>query len=237
MTYVSFLLVALLYASVGQAGASGYIAVMALLEFAPQSIKPTALVLNTLVSLLVTWRFIRVGRVNWRLLWPFALAAVPMALLGGILTLPVIWFDRLLGSLLLIAGIPFFLRKPDEENINPPRLAVALLAGSVVGILSGLTGVGGGVLITPLAIYCRWANVKTAVAISAPFILFNSLAALAGHWGSTSQLPENVWGLAIIALFGATIGSYLGTTLFPANAVQKILGAILIVSGLKLLLG
>ncbi|WP_223496840.1 sulfite exporter TauE/SafE family protein [Pseudomonas sp. A-RE-26] len=90
MVYASFLLIALLYASVGQAGASGYIAVMALLEFAPESIKPTALVLNTLVSLLVTWRFMRSGRVDWKLLWPFALAAVPMALLGGALTLPVL---------------------------------------------------------------------------------------------------------------------------------------------------
>lgn len=237
MVYASFLLIALLYASVGQAGASGYIAVMVLLEFAPESIKPTALVLNTLVSLLVTWRFMRAGRMDWRLLWPFALAAMPMAVLGGVLTLPVLWFDRLLGSLLMVAGIPFFLKKNHEESIKPPKIGMALLVGSVIGILSGLTGVGGGVLITPLLIYCRWAGVKTAAAISAPFILLNSLAALVGHWGSTSQLPENVWGLALIALLGATIGSFLGTTLLPTNAVQKILGAVLVISGLKLLLG
>lgn len=237
MIYASFLLIALLYASVGQAGASGYIAVMALLEFTPESIKPTALFLNTLVSLLVTWRFMRVGRVDWKLFWPFALAAVPMALLGGLLTLPVLWFDRLLGSLLLVAGIPFFLKKPNEASLKPPSVAAAFLVGSVVGMLSGLTGVGGGVLITPLLIYCRWADVKTAAAISAPFILLNSLAALAGHWGSTSQLPENVWGLAMIALLGAFIGSYLGTNWLPTNAVQKILGGILLASGLKLLLG
>ncbi|MBF3001666.1 MULTISPECIES: sulfite exporter TauE/SafE family protein [Pseudomonas] len=237
MVYASFLLIALLYASVGQAGASGYIAVMALLEFAPESIRPTALVLNTLVSVLVTWRFIRSVRVDWKLLWPFALAAVPMALVGGALTLPVLWFDRLLGSLLLVAGIPFFLKKPNEENIKPPRVAVALLVGSIIGVLSGLTGVGGGILITPLLIYCRWARVKTAAAISAPFILLNSLAALAGHWGSTSQLPENVWGLAMIALLGALIGSHLGIKFLPTNAVQKILGGILLMSGLKLLIG
>ncbi|WP_219061923.1 sulfite exporter TauE/SafE family protein [Pseudomonas sp. UMAB-08] len=120
MVYASFLLIALLYASVGQVGASGYIAVMALLGFAPESIKPTALVLNTLVSLLVTWRFMHVGRLNWKLLWPFAFAAVPMALLGGHLTLPMLWFDRLLGSLLLVAGIPFFLKKPNEASLKPP---------------------------------------------------------------------------------------------------------------------
>jgi uncharacterized membrane protein YfcA len=237
MTYASFLLIALLYASVGQAGASGYIAVMALLGFSPESIKPTALILNMLVSLLVTWRFMRVGRVDWDLFWPFALAAVPMALLGGLLTLPLLWFDRLLGSLLLIAGIPFFLKKPNVTSFKPPRIEVALVVGCVIGMLSGLTGVGGGVLITPLLIYCRWADVKTAAAISAPFIFLNSLAALAGHWGSTSQLPENVWEFAMIALLGALIGSHLGTNWLPTNAVQKILGGILLISSFKLLLG
>ena len=158
---LAFLVVALLYASTGQAGASGYIAIMALVGYEPDSIKPTALILNILVSVVVSWRFIRDTHFSWQLFWPFALPAVPMALLGGYITLQKTWFEYLLGALLLVAGTLSLARKPSNDKaIRPPSMPVALSWGATIGLASGLTGVGGGVLMTPLLLFCGWASMR-----------------------------------------------------------------------------
>jgi uncharacterized membrane protein YfcA len=133
---LAFLVVALLYASTGQAGASGYIAIMALVGYEPDSIKPTALILNILVSVVVSWRFIRDTHFSWQLFWPFALPAVPMALLGGYIALQKTWFEYLLGALLLVAGTLSLARKPSNDKA------------------------GGGVLMTPLLLFCGWASMR-----------------------------------------------------------------------------
>lgn len=180
----AFLLIALLYASVGQAGASGYIAIMALLGFAPESIKPTALLINSLVALLVSWRFARAGHLDWQRLWPFAALAIPMAALGGFISLSPLYFERLLGSLLLLAALPLFLSKGAAlAQVRDAPLPLALF---------------GGVLIGPLLIHSRWASVKSAAAFSAVFILLNSVAALAGHWSAARQLPGDIGLLTLM---------------------------------------
>lgn len=235
LSATAFLLIALLYASVGQAGASGYIAAMALLGFAPESIKPTALLINSLVALLVSWRFARAGHLNWQHLWPFAVLAVPMAALGGFISLPQLWFDRLLGSLLLAAALPLFIGKAvDTAQLRQAPRALAMFTGAVIGLLSGLTGIGGGVLITPLLIYARWASVKSAAAFSAVFILLNSVAALAGHWSAARQLPEHITLLALIAMAGGLLGAQLGSRWLAERRVQQILGLLLLLAGTKL---
>jgi uncharacterized membrane protein YfcA len=163
---IAFLMVALLYASTGQAGASGYIAIMALVGYEPDSIKPTALVLNILVSAIVSWRFVRDRHFNWQLFWPFALPAVPMALLGGYITLQKTSFEYLLGALLLIAGTLSLVRRPlNDRAVQPPRTPVALAWGATIGLASGLTGVGGGVLITPLLLLCQWSSMRAAASV------------------------------------------------------------------------
>lgn len=140
---------------------------MALFGFAPATIKPIALVLNVLVSVVVSLRFYRAGYFSWRLLLPFAVSWVPAALLGAYITLPAVVFNLLLGALLLVAAVPFiFGRDSAAHAVSPPRLPLALFSGACVGFLSGLTGVGGGVLITPLLLYRRWAAPKPAAAIS-----------------------------------------------------------------------
>jgi uncharacterized protein len=233
-----FLLIALLYASVGQAGASGYIAAMALLGFAPESIKPTALLINSLVALLVAWRFTRAGHLDWQRLWPFAVLAIPMAALGGFISLPALWFERLLGSLLLFAGVLTFLgTSMGDGQVRRAPLWLALLLGALIGLLSGLTGIGGGVLIGPLLIHGRWASVKGSAAFSAVFILLNSLAALAGHWSAVERLPEHIAPLALIAMAGGLLGAQLGSRWLPERRVQQVLGLLLLVAGSKLCLG
>jgi uncharacterized membrane protein YfcA len=232
----ALVLVSILYSCVGQAGASGYIAAMALFGFAPATIKPTALILNVLVSVVVSVRFYRAGHFSWHLLLPFAVSSMPAALLGGYITLSPLVFNRLLGALLLVAAVPFFSRRDSAEHtVSPPRLPVALLAGACVGFLSGLTGVGGGVLITPLLLYGRWAAPKPAAAISAVFILINSVAALLGHLGADQSLPAGLPLFALAAVFGGAVGSQLGSAHLSAAAIYRILAAILFIAGLKLI--
>jgi uncharacterized protein len=230
-------LVSILYSCVGQAGASGYIAAMALFGLPPGTIKPTALVLNVLVSALVAFRFFRAGHLDWRTFWPIAIASAPAALLGGYLTLSPLFFNRLLGTLLVLAAPPLFFRKDFAETAtHPPGPIAASLAGSGIGLVSGLTGVGGGVLITPVLLYCSWATGKRAAAISAVFILLNSIAALTGHFSATHNLPPGLPLFALSALAGGAIGSHMGSVHLSNVAIYRILGAILLLAGQKLCL-
>ncbi len=228
--------VAVLYSCVGQAGASGYIAAMALFGFAPAVIKPTALVLNVFVAALVSVRFYRAGHFNWRLAVPLLLSSFPAALLGGFLTLPPSIFNRLLGSLLLLAAIPLLVRPRAREEpiLTPPSLPAAVFAGASIGLISGLTGVGGGVIISPLLLYGRWAGARMAAAVSAVFILINSLSALVGNIAATRFLPADLPIFALAAVLGGAVGSGLGSVHLPARSIYRILTAILLFAGIKL---
>jgi uncharacterized membrane protein YfcA len=229
--------ISILYSCVGQAGASGYIAAMVLFGFAPASIKPTALVLNILVSLIVSFRFYRAGHFSLRLFWPFAVASIPFAALGGFLTLSPRVFNLVLGILLLVAAVPLLFRQAFHERpVNRPALSLALISGSFIGFLAGLTGVGGGVLIAPLLLLTGWARTKIAAAVSSFFILINSVAALAGHLSATRELPANLPVFALAALLGAVIGSELGSRHLSTRTIQRILGVVLLLSAIKLII-
>ncbi len=232
---LSLALIAMLYGSVGQAGASGFVALLALFSFAPDIIKPTALVLNVLVSSVVALRFARSGHFSWPLLRPFLIASMPAALVGGYLTLPPGVFNTLLGILLLVAGAPFFLRKvPTPTKVVSPPLILALLAGGVIGLVSGLTGMGGGVLLAPLLIYCQWAKAQATAAASAVFILLNSIMALLGHLSVVDQLPPHLAWFALAAVIGGVIGARLGSSYLSAATIHRILGGTLLIAGIKL---
>jgi len=177
--------IALLYSSVGHAGASGYIAVMTLLGLAPAEIKPIALALNILVATIGTWQFWRAGHFSWSLFWPFALLSVPFAFLGGYLNLPTHVFKVVVGIVLLVSAAQFLLRPPAEGETQAPARPVAMGVGAGLGLLSGLTGTGGGIFLTPLLIFLRWARTKAASATSALFILLNSISGLLGNLSAT----------------------------------------------------
>ncbi len=228
--------VAILYSSVGHAGASGYLAVMSLLSLAPAEIKPIALALNILVASIGTWQFWRAGHFSWPLFWPFAVLSVPFAFLGGYLNLPSHLFKILVGIVLLLSAAQFLLRPPAErEPHQPPRL-VALGAGGLLGLLSGLTGTGGGIFLTPLLIFLRWGRTKTAAAVSAPFILLNSASGLAGNISATRNFPDFAWALVIAAVIGGTLGSYFGSRRLPQLAIKRLLAIVLTIAGFKLIL-
>ncbi|MSR08534.1 MAG: sulfite exporter TauE/SafE family protein [Gammaproteobacteria bacterium] len=228
--------VAILYSSVGHAGASGYLAVMALLSLAPAEIKPIALALNILVASIGTWQFWRAGHFSWSLFWPFALLSVPFAFAGGYLNLPSHLFKILVGIVLLLSAAQFLLRPPAESEPHQPPKLVALGAGGLLGLMSGLTGTGGGIFLTPLLIFMRWARTRTAAAVSAPFILLNSASGLAGNISATRNFPDFAWALVIAAVIGGTIGSYFGSRRLPQMTIKRLLAIVLTIAGFKLIL-
>jgi uncharacterized membrane protein YfcA len=232
---LAILVVALLYSSVGHAGASGYIAVMTLFGLVPTVIKPAALVLNILVASLTAWQFWRAGHFSWRLFWPFAVLSVPFAFLGGYINLPTHIFKILVGVVLLYSAARFLIQTGTEQESREPSKPVALSVGAGLGLLSGLTGTGGGIFLTPLMIFMRWARTKTASAVSAFFILVNSISGLAGNISSTKHLPLFALPMVLAALSGGAVGSYLGSRKFSPGFIKKILAVVLLIAGYKLI--
>lgn len=232
---VSIFVVALLYSSVGHAGASGYIAVMSLFSLAPAFIKPVALILNLIVASIGFWQFARAGHFSWRLFWPFALLSVPCAYLGGWLNLPSQTFKVVLGIVLLFSGWRFVFHPPADETVGEPARRVAIGIGAGLGLLSGLTGTGGGIFFTPLLLFMRWTTTKIAAGVSALFILVNSLAGLLGNFSSTQHIPSLTLPLVGAALAGGVIGSQLGSQHLPPTVIKRCLAAVLLVAGLKLI--
>jgi uncharacterized protein len=236
---IGIFFVALLYASVGHAGASGYIALMSLLSFSPASIRPLALALNILVAGIASWQFMRAGHFRWNLFWPFALLAVPMSFVGGHLVLPVHIFQVLVGVVLLASALWLLWPAPTPLSVavaKPPPLFLALGTGAALGLLAGLTGTGGGIFLTPLLLYLRWAPAKTASAVSALFILLNSVAGLLGNFSSTQHLPVNLWMLLIAAAGGGWIGAHVGSQKFAPRTIKRLLSAVLLIASFKLIL-
>ena len=234
-----FFVGAALYASVGHGGASSYLAVMGIFSVAPEVMKPTALTLNILVAAIATVKFYRAGLFRWALFWPFAIASIPAAYLGGATLLPTRWYKVLVGIVLLYAAVWMFRSslEPIAREPKPPPLWAAIISGAAIGFLSGLTGVGGGIFLSPLLLYMGWSETRATSAIAAPFILVNSIAGLLGHFSSVTQLPANVpvWGAA--ALIGGWVGATYGSRRAPTPVLRQLLSLVLIVAGAKLILG
>lgn len=236
-----FALVAILYAAVGQAGGTGYIAVMGLVGFAPSVIKPTALALNILVAAIGCARFYRVGLLTWRSCYPFAVLGAPFSLLGGAIHLPASIYQPVVGILLLLAAFQMvrsarFAALRDETASHQPPFMAAMLVGGIVGFVSGVTGVGGGIFLAPLILLFGWVETRQASGVSAAFNLLNSAAALAGAWATIPTFPAQLpWWLLSVGL-GAVLGSWLGAHHLPPQVLRVILAVLLLVSGLRMVL-
>ncbi len=236
---VLILAAAMLYSSVGHAGASGYLAMMALFGVATSVMKPTALTLNILVATIATVKFYRAGCFSWRLLWPFALASIPLAFVGGYVTLPGHWYKTLVGLILLFAAYRLFRiasKTTDQSGVTRLPLWAALLSGAVIGLLSGLTGTGGGIFLSPLLLFMGWAETRQTAGVSAAFILANSIAGLLGNVSSVGSLPRMIFVLVPMAAIGGFVGSHYGSKRIAAPNLRRLLALVLIVAGLKLLL-
>ena len=183
-------IIALLYSSVGHAGASGYIATMTLFGIAPIVIRPTALVLNILVASIGTFQFWRAGYFSWKLFWLFALLSIPAAYLGGYLQPSASVLKILIGVVLLLSAARLLVRRSDPPQRSPPSRPVAISVGAGLGFLAGLTGTGGGIFPTPVLLFCRWAHIRQAAAVSALFIWVNSIAGLFGYFTKVRTIPS-----------------------------------------------
>lgn len=230
---------ALLYASVGHAGASGYLAAMALFGLAPETMKPAALVLNILVASIAGLKFYRAGRFSWPLFWPFAVAAVPMAFIGGAWQLPGNTYKILVGLVLCYAA--WTLLRPSKQHTEPANTPLstplALAFGAAIGLLSGLLGVGGGIFLSPLLLAMGWANIRQSAGVAAPFILLNSIAGLLGYSSSQmADLPAALPYWALAAAVGGWIGAEYGSRRLSTPLLRKLLAVVLVVAGLKLIL-
>lgn len=232
---VGIIVVAFLYSSVGHAGASGYIAVMTLCGLSATFIRPTALILNILVASIGSFQFWRAGYFSWRLFWPFSLLSIPAAYLGGYLPIPVAILKTLIGVVLLFSAARLFFRQNDPPETILPSIPISIGTGAGIGFLSGLTGTGGGIFLTPLLLFCRLATIRRAAAISALFILVNSIAGLIGYISSGKPVPKFAWILAAGAIIAGTLGSQLGSRHFPVRTISIILAVVLVLAGCKLI--
>jgi uncharacterized membrane protein YfcA len=234
------LVAAFAYASVGHGGASAYLAAMALAGVAPAEMRPIALSLNILVSAIATYKFQRAGFFRWRLFWPFAVFSIPLAFLGGAITLPGQAYKILVGAVLIYAAWQLWMsaRAGDEMRaVREPPIAWAIAIGAALGLLAGLTGVGGGIFLSPLLLMLGWAGTKQTSAVAAPFILVNSIAGLAaGFTTKSASLPPHIWILAGAVLVGGWLGAEYGSKRFANPLVRRILAVVLALAGGKMVL-
>lgn len=238
MEIASFFVVALLYSSVGHAGASGYLAIMTLIiGLHEATARPTALALNLLVATIGTLQFFSQRQIPWRQLTPYLIGSVPFAWLGGSLTLTDSTYKIIVGCVLLVAALRLLLGQPQHHTIRPAPAYLGILIGAGVGLLSGLTGTGGGIFLTPVLLFCGWATPRQAAGLSVVFILANSLAAFVARFmAEPIDLPATALEWAIAAGLGGLLGSWYAARRSHPAAIRWLLALVLMIAAAKLLL-
>ncbi|HUP91313.1 MAG TPA: sulfite exporter TauE/SafE family protein [Solimonas sp.] len=228
---------ALLYSSVGHAGASAYLAAMALLSVAPETLKPTALALNVCVASFAVFRYARAGLIDLRVAALCIVGSAPMAWLGGGLALPAEWFRLALGLMLLLAALRLWLPEPVAAGpVAPPSAWKLPLAGAGIGLAAGLTGTGGGIFLSPLLVFMRWVEIRRSLGTASLFILCNSAAGLAGNFASLRKLPPELPWMIGAVMLGAVLGTWLGIARYRQPGLRRALGLVVAIAGAKLAL-
>jgi len=234
--YGLLFVIAFLYASVGHGGASGYLALMAIFSFSPQVMKPTALLLNLFVSTVSFIQFYRGGHFKWKIFLPFAIASVPMAFVGGLITIDGTIYKKILGLLLIIPIIRFlFFSNIKVEEKKEPNIALSVLIGALIGFLSGLIGIGGGIILSPVLLLLKWTDQKQTAAISAAFIFVNSLSGLFGQLKKGIYFSADMYAYVAIAFVAGLCGAYFGSLKFKQTILKNTLGLVLALAAYKLL--
>lgn len=234
--YILLFIVAFLYSSVGHGGASGYLALMAIYAISPEVMKPTALILNLFVSLTSFIQFYRGKHFKWDIFLPLALASIPMAFAGGLITMDADFYKKILGMLLLIPVVRFlFFKNIPTDEIQKNNVWLSILIGSGIGFLSGLIGIGGGIILSPILLFLKWTDQKQTAAISALFIFVNSFSGLAGHMYKGLNLSPDMISYVAIAFTGGLCGSYFGSLKFNQNILKNTLAIVLLIAGIKLI--
>ena len=231
---ICIIFIAFLYSSIGHGGASGYLGLMALIGIAPDFMRSSALLLNLFVSIIAFYAYYRAGYFRWKLFYPFALSSVPMAFIGARIEIDPKVYHVILGILLIIAAVRIVYRPTSKKPSRKPSLLWALIIGAVLGFFSGMIGIGGGIILSPLLLLLGWANIKETAAVSALFIFINSLSGLAGTWQSGIMLPSEIYFWVIAGIIGGLAGSYAGSFRFSFSWARYILSVVLLIASLKL---
>jgi uncharacterized membrane protein YfcA len=236
---LSFFLISTLYSSVGHGGASGYLAVMALLSFPPAEIKPVALILNIVVASIGSYRYIKAGYFDKKVFSVFAVFSLPLAFLGGFISIDDTLFTWVAGVFLIVSALLIIqktLQKEQKEyTVQPVAMWKAGLTGGSIGFISGLIGIGGGIFLSPLLLLFRWATPKHISGISALFIVVNSVLGLSGHMSSIQSVPENTFYWLFAVILGGITGSYLGSKKMNTKGIFIVLTIVLMTAGVKML--
>jgi len=228
-------MIAFLYASVGHGGASGYLALMAIFNFAPESMKPTALLLNLFVAAIAFYHYYKAGHFNKKLFLSFAVASIPAAFFGGTLQVDATLYKQILGVLLIFAILKMLdVFGKESYQIKEIKIWQGLVAGGVIGFFSGLIGIGGGIILSPVILLLHWGKMKEAAAVSALFIWVNSAAGLVGQISSGVQLTNLSYILVGFALVGGFLGSYYGSKKLNNQKLRNLLAFVLILAAVKL---
>ena len=235
--YILLPIVAFLYASVGHGGASGYLALLGLFGFSAILMKPTALTLNLFVAAISFYHFWREGYFRPNLLWPFALTSVPAAFIGGLIELDPLIYKQVLGVLLIFAILKM-LNLFNKENRDKKELKLwqGLISGALIGLFSGMIGIGGGIILSPLILIMGWGKMKEAAAVSALFIWINSASGLAGHLSKGVDVPEQAIIFIGLAVVGGFAGGYVGSKKIDGKKLRYMLAFVLVIASIKLLL-
>jgi len=230
-------IISFLYASVGHGGASGYLALMAIFSFAPETMKPTALLLNLFVAGISFYYYYKAGYFNKRLFLSFAISSIPLAFLGGMLEIDTTMYKKIL-AILLVFAILKMLNVFGKENFHTKsvKLWQGLLVGGIIGFFSGLIGIGGGIILTPLILLLHWGKMKEAAAVSALFIWVNSASGLIGQFSSGVTFEKETFLLVVIALIGGLLGGYLGSKKLNNQKLRYMLAFVLAIACFKLIL-
>ena len=228
-------IIAFLYSSAGHGGASGYLALMALFSIQPSLMKSSALILNIFVSITAFIQFYRAGHFRWKLFYPLALASVPMAFLGGTMVISDSLYKKMLAVCLALAIFRMLVKPQNDNAQKEASFTGSLLIGGVIGLLSGMLGIGGGIILSPILILLNWANLKQTAAISALFIFVNSMAGFAGLVSKGFQPNTQIYTWLVIAFVAGLCGSYFGSKKFNVPTLRYTLAGVLIIACLKLI--
>jgi uncharacterized membrane protein YfcA len=232
---LAMFIIAFLYSSVGHGGASGYLALMALFGVEVVLMKPSALVLNLFVSSIAFLSYYKGGHFRFRTLLPFAAASIPMAFFGATLEISPELYKKILGACLFIAALGILVRpRGGDWEIRRLSIPVALLAGAVIGFFSGMIGIGGGIILSPLLLLTRWAGMKETAAVSAAFIFLNSLAGLSGHLTAGMELSPRILLWIGVVVAGGLAGAWSGSFRLSTVQLKYLVTAVLLVASIKL---
>lgn len=228
-------IISFLYASVGHGGASGYLALMVLFSFSPEVMKPTALLLNLFVAGISFYHYYKQGFFNRKLFLAFAVASIPMAFLGGTFDIDATVYKKILGVLLFFAVLKMLnVFGKESQEIKDVKIWQGLIIGGIIGFFSGLIGIGGGIILTPVILLLHWGNMKQAAAVSALFIWVNSAAGLIGQVSTGVTFSSQSFLMVALAIAGGFLGAYLGSKRFSYKRLKQLLAIVLIMASIKL---